>query len=174
MWSGSLVSSEWYKSWQSPLGRSDVFSVPFVGTVVSGVILSGKMAVGDEVLLGPDSLGHFALTTIKSMQRKRVNVEHAVAGQSVSISLKRIKRSGVRKGMVILSKTLEPPPRAVKKFEGQILILYHNSTVSSSLVSFFVFKYILMTWDPWNPFMFPYRFSQTIKLCYTLVASDRQ
>ncbi|KAH9818351.1 P-loop containing nucleoside triphosphate hydrolase protein [Melampsora americana] len=108
---------------------SDVFSVPFVGTVVSGVILSGKMAVGDEVLLGPDSLGHFALTTIKSMQRKRVNVEHAVAGQSVSISLKRIKRSGVRKGMVILSKTLEPPPRAVKKFEGQILILYHNSTI---------------------------------------------
>lgn len=88
------------------------------------------MAVGDEVLLGPDSLGHFTLTTVKTMQRKRVNIEHAIAGQSVSVSLKRIKRSGVRKGMVILSKTIDPPPRAVRKFEGQILILYHNSTVS--------------------------------------------
>ncbi|KAG0144970.1 hypothetical protein CROQUDRAFT_659278 [Cronartium quercuum f. sp. fusiforme G11] len=108
---------------------SDVFSVPFVGTVVSGVILSGKMAIGDEVLLGPDSLGHFTVTTVKTMQRKRVNIEHATAGQSVSVSLKRIKRSGVRKGMVLLSKTIDPPPRAVKKFEGQILILYHNSTI---------------------------------------------
>ncbi|KAA1121243.1 hypothetical protein PGTUg99_028130 [Puccinia graminis f. sp. tritici] len=108
---------------------SDAFSVPFVGTVVSGVIVSGHLATGQEVWLGPDGLGHFQLTIIKSIQRKRVHVDHAHAGQSVSLNLKRIKRSGVRKGMVILSKNLESPPKATKVFEGQVLILYHNSTI---------------------------------------------
>lgn len=46
---------------------SDVFSVAFVGSVVSGIILSGKVAVGDTVLVGPDSLGGFATTAIKSV-----------------------------------------------------------------------------------------------------------
>ena len=32
---------------------SDVFSVPFVGAVASGVIVSGRVAIGDNVLLGP-------------------------------------------------------------------------------------------------------------------------
>ncbi|POW06689.1 hypothetical protein PSTT_08794 [Puccinia striiformis] len=108
---------------------SDAFSVPFVGTVVSGVIISGQLATGQEVWLGPDSLGHFQLTIIKSIQRKRVHVDHALAGQSVSLNLKRIKRSGVRKGMVILSKNLDAPPKSTKVFEGQVLILYHNSTI---------------------------------------------
>lgn len=40
--------------------------------------------VGDNVLLGPDSLGQFIPTSIKSIQKKRVDVETAEAGQSVS------------------------------------------------------------------------------------------
>ncbi|KAM0752372.1 translation protein [Meredithblackwellia eburnea MCA 4105] len=108
---------------------SDVFSVPFVGTVVSGIILSGKVAVGDVVLLGPDSLGQYTTTAIKSIQRKRVNVNNAEAGQSVSFALKRVKRAGVRKGMVLLPKT-DVPPSAVRKFEGQVLVLYHSSTLT--------------------------------------------
>ena len=41
--------------------------------------------VGDPVVLGPDSVGQFTPTTIKSIQRKRVDVESAEAGQSVSL-----------------------------------------------------------------------------------------
>jgi GTPase len=125
--------------------------VPFVGTVVSGVILSGHLATGQEVWLGPDGLGHFQPTIIKSMQRKRVHVDHAHAGQSVSLNLKRIKRSGVRKGMVILSKNLDTPPKATRVFEGQVLILYHNSTVSSpsvrTLKSFVVQLYLINSFE---------------------------
>lgn len=91
------------------------------------------MSVGDNVLLGPDSLGNFAATSIKSIQRKRVNVLHAEAGQSVSFALKRIKRSGVRKGMVILEKNDLLPPKAVRRFEGQVLILCTSSPTLSGL-----------------------------------------
>ncbi|KAK4054420.1 hypothetical protein OIV83_000914 [Microbotryomycetes sp. JL201] len=110
---------------------TDCFSVPFVGTVVSGVIMGGRVSVGDTILLGPDSLGAFLPTAVKSIQRKRVNVEHAEAGQSVSFALKRTKRAAVRKGMVLLAKPeVGPGPVATRRFEGTVLILYHNSLIS--------------------------------------------
>jgi GTPase len=62
------------------------------------LIANSVVSVGDTVLLGPDSLGAFISTVIKSIQRKRVNVLHAEAGQSVSFALKRVKRAAVRKG----------------------------------------------------------------------------
>jgi len=41
---------------------NDTFSVPFVGTVVSGIIKSGVVHAGDTILIGPDSLGQFTTT----------------------------------------------------------------------------------------------------------------
>ncbi|EPQ27221.1 uncharacterized protein PFL1_05144 [Pseudozyma flocculosa PF-1] len=108
---------------------SDIFSVPFVGTVVSGVVLSGSCRVGDNLLIGPDTLGQFSVTSIRSIQRKRVNVDGASAGQSVSFALKKIRRNQVRKGMVMLSRT-DPAPRAFMEFDAEILCLYHSTTLS--------------------------------------------
>lgn len=61
--------------------------MPFVGTVVNGVINSGAVKTGDTVLLGPDSLGQFVSTSVKSIQRKRASVNSAEAGQSVRFGL---------------------------------------------------------------------------------------
>ncbi|CCF50302.1 hypothetical protein NDA11_002593 [Ustilago hordei] len=108
---------------------SDIFSVPFVGTVVSGVVLAGSCKVGDTALLGPDSLGQFVTTSIRSIQRKRVNVDGAIAGQSVSFALKKIRRNQVRKGMVMLART-ETPPKSHMEFDAEILCLYHSTTLS--------------------------------------------
>lgn len=47
---------------------SDIFSVPFVGTVVSGVITSGTVRTGDNLLIGPDSLGQFLQTAVRSIE----------------------------------------------------------------------------------------------------------
>lgn len=61
--------------------------------------------------MGPDANGNYLQTSIKSMQKKRANVTSAEAGQTVSLALKRTKRQMVRKGMVIVKKTDDPPPR---------------------------------------------------------------
>lgn len=98
---------------------SDVFSVPFVGTVVVSCLaslacspilrvrnLTNRAAsslrvqymvscsecvdrivlilANDPVLLGPDSVGQFMPTAVKTIQRKRASVNSAEAGQSVS------------------------------------------------------------------------------------------
>jgi GTPase len=102
---------------------NDTFSVPFVGTVVSGVVKSGVVHTGDTVLVGPDSLGQFTTTTIRSIERKR-------------ISLRRIRRKDVRKGMVVLLAKSEanpnmivPQPKVHREFVAEVLILSHATTI---------------------------------------------
>lgn len=104
--------------------------MPYVGTVVDGIINAGRLKAGDAVLFGPDANGKFESTMVKSIQRKRcvyfptlhtytkeahsicsAPVASADAGQCVSLALKRVRRAAVRKGMVIVHKTDAPPPR---------------------------------------------------------------
>lgn len=92
--------------------------------------MAGCVRPGDVPLLGPDSVSQFIPAAIKSIQRKRVNVDYAEAGQAVTLALKRIKRAQVRKGMVLLAKG-DQPPKATRRFEGQTLILYHNTLITT-------------------------------------------
>ena len=104
--------------------------MPYVGTVVDGIINAGRLKAGDAILFGPDANGKFESTVVKSIQRKRyIHFPHSVriqreligissapvasaeAGQCVSLALKRVRRAAVRKGMVIVHKTDASPPR---------------------------------------------------------------
>ncbi|KIW86063.1 hypothetical protein Z517_01457 [Fonsecaea pedrosoi CBS 271.37] len=108
---------------------NDTFSVPFVGTVVSGVVKSGIIHAGDNVLVGPDSLGQFQTTNIRSIERKRIQVPACSAGQSASLALRRIRKKEVRKGMVVLPKLEGPPPKVYREFVAEVLILSHPTTI---------------------------------------------
>ncbi|KAF3079332.1 hypothetical protein TWF569_002580 [Orbilia oligospora] len=108
---------------------NDTFSVPFVGTVVSGVVKSGIIHAGDPILIGPDSLGNFISTQIRSIERKRIGVPLVTAGQSASFALRRVRRRDVRKGMVVLPKTDDPPPKASRQFVAEVMILSHATTI---------------------------------------------
>ena len=106
----------------------DTYSVPGVGTVVSGTCLQGVIKLNDVLMLGPDSLGYFAPIPVKSIHRKRMNVREVRSGQTASFALKKIKRSQIRKGMVLVSSDLNP--QASWEFEGEILVLHHPTTIS--------------------------------------------
>ncbi|KAL1302358.1 hypothetical protein AAFC00_002762 [Neodothiora populina] len=110
---------------------NDTFSVPFVGTVVSGVVKSGVIHAGDTVLIGPDSLGQFTTTAVRSIERKRIAVPGATAGQSASFALKKVRRKDVRKGMVVLLKNDDKPPVVYREFVAEVLILSHATTIKT-------------------------------------------
>ncbi|KAK5732843.1 hypothetical protein LTS12_027051 [Elasticomyces elasticus] len=117
---------------------NDTFSVPFIGTVVSGVVKSGIVHAGGTVLVGPDSLGQFTTTTIRSIERKRIPVPVCLAGQSASFALRRVRRKGVRKGMVVLLAKSDADanpnapvsqPKVHREFVAEVLILSHATTI---------------------------------------------
>ncbi|KNC50332.1 GTP-binding protein 1 [Thecamonas trahens ATCC 50062] len=122
--------TEWSQLTEAPaeVCIDDTFSVPGVGCVVSGTVLSGGVTAGDSLLLGPNAFGAFEPVTIKSIEVRRHPTKAVTAGRSASFALKKIKRSAIRKGMRLLAAELEP--QAVWQFEAEILILYHSTTIS--------------------------------------------
>ncbi|RWS24817.1 GTP-binding protein 1-like protein [Leptotrombidium deliense] len=117
----------------------DTYSVPVtneyqnylltgVGTVVSGLALKGVIRLNDVLYLGPDPLGHFLPVAIRSIHRKRMPVKEVRSGQTASFALKKIKRSDIRKGMVMVAPCLNP--QAFWEFFGEILVLHHPTTIS--------------------------------------------
>jgi len=101
-----------------------------VGTVVSGTCYKGVISLNDNILLGPDLIGGFRNVTIKGIHRKRMPVKQCRGGQTASFALKKIKRSELRKGMVLVSEKLNPI--ASWEFEAEILVLHHPTTISTN------------------------------------------
>jgi GTPase len=126
----NLLSTRMPCNYSSPaeFQIDETFAVPGVGTVISGTTLKGHIKLGDTLLLGPDLMGQFTPILIKSIHRKRMPVKEVRGGQTASFSLKKMKRSQIRKGMVMVSPTIEP--KACWEFEGEILVLHHPTTIS--------------------------------------------
>ena len=109
---------------------TESFSVPGVGCVVSGQLLTGSVKLGDNLLIGPDKNGIFLSTQVKGIHRKRVPISIAYPGQSVSFALKKVKRNQIRKGMVLISKEVDFEKHVAREFEAEILVLHHSTTIA--------------------------------------------
>lgn len=105
----------------------ETFSVPGVGTVVAGTVTSGVVSTGQTLSLGPGFNGKFVRVVVKSVHYKRTPVKKVVAGQAGSLALKKVKRTTVRKGMVLLDMRMKPG--AVWEFMAEVLVLYHGTTI---------------------------------------------
>lgn len=138
---------------------NDTFSVPFVGTVVSGVVKSGIVHTGDSVLIGPDSLGQFTTTTVKSIERKRMSVPACSAGQSGSFALKRVRRKEVRKGMVVLPK-VDPPPKVHREFVAEGIYTESQTYPKTSTLPMRVLENMTNDLSSFDPFSCNYHQAQ--------------
>lgn len=125
------IHKNWSRHNEKPttFSMDEAFSVPGVGTVVSGVVLRGCVSSGDVLQFGPDSTGSYRNVSIKSIHVQRNPSNQAQAGQHATLALKRVKRSECRSGMVLLSPSLFPS--AVRRFDATILILNHRSEIKT-------------------------------------------
>lgn len=120
----------WDKAAQEPVVFvvDDTYSVPGVGTVVSGTLKKGVVRSGQRLLLGPAPAdGAFNLATVRSIHFKRNPVDLVAAGQTAALALKKVSRSQVRPGMVLVHENAEP--KATWEFEADISILAHSTLI---------------------------------------------
>lgn len=101
------------------------FSVPGVGTVVGGQLLSGKIKVGDKLLMGPTE-NKYTSIQVRSIHCKRVPMQEVKFGSYVCLGLKKIDRSIIRRGHVIISSSSDKI--AVTNFTATITVLKSHST----------------------------------------------
>ncbi|MGC2766411.1 MAG: selenocysteine-specific translation elongation factor [Candidatus Acidiferrum sp.] len=78
-----------------PIDRS--FAVKGFGTVVTGTLISGEVAAGDEVQLLPEK----KLLRVRGVQTGGQTVERAQAGQRTAVNLSGIEHGTIERGMVL-------------------------------------------------------------------------
>jgi selenocysteine-specific elongation factor len=78
-----------------PIDRS--FAVKGFGTVVTGTLISGHIAPGDEVELLPEK----KMLRVRGVQTGGKTVEHAHAGQRTAVNLSGIEHAAIQRGMVL-------------------------------------------------------------------------
>ena len=81
-----------------PIDRS--FAVKGFGSVVTGTLFSGHIAVGDEVELLPPG----RLLRVRGLQTRGKSVERAEAGQRTAVNLAGIEHTAIQRGMVLSSR----------------------------------------------------------------------
>ncbi len=103
----------------------DKFDVKGVGTVVAGLILSGKAREGETVYIGPFRDGNWRESRVKSIHINRLPVAEASAGVEATLALTNIEYEEVEKGMVVSNK----PLKSIDTIEARITILRHSTTI---------------------------------------------
>jgi len=103
------------------------WTITGVGTVVSGTVVSGTIDTHRPLVIGPDSLGKFLPLTVRNIRTRTGDTDHAQAGQSITLAIRRVSRDAVRKGMVIVPADSDVTP--CKTFQAEVLVLYHSTTI---------------------------------------------
>ena len=113
----------------------DRFVVHGVGLVVSGLMKSGTVKIGSQLVLGPDKNNDFKQVVVKGIHFNRVNCEATRPGQFCTFALKSMKkkeeleRKDFRKGIVLLD--IQKLPKYAHGFQAEISVLHHATTIKA-------------------------------------------
>ena len=116
-----------------PLDR--VFSIKGFGTVVTGTLLSGSAAIGEELTVLPTGVSG----KVRGIEVHGEPVERAVAGQRTAVNLGGVDRQEVGRGEVLvrpgalspshmLDATVELLPGTARGFARRTKVLFHLGT----------------------------------------------
>lgn len=106
----------------------EIFTITGTGTVAAGLLTNGSVKVGDTVKLGPNAVGNFIDTRVRSIQCKRVPVTSVTAGKYVCLGLHNVPRREIKKGMFILNS--DSKAKAIWEFWATV---YINTSDSANI-----------------------------------------
>jgi elongation factor 1-alpha len=107
------------------------FSVRGVGSVVTGIVESGRLAPGDEIVIAPYPGSGSTRAEVKSIERQHVQVACAGPGDDVGVLLTKQDKSFfsrlVKKGAVLGSAVT--PPVSVNAFKAELSVVGRPSGI---------------------------------------------
>ena len=102
----------------------DVYTITGVGTVPVGRVETGKIKVGESVMIMPEGL----TAEVKSIETHHTQMQEAMAGDNIGFNLRGVAKTDFRRGSV-LGPTNNPPTIA-KEFQAQIIVVYHPTAIA--------------------------------------------
>jgi elongation factor 1-alpha len=102
----------------------DVYSITGVGTVPVGRVETGKIKVGDTVIIMPEGL----TAEVKDIETHHTKMTEAMAGDNIGFNLRGVAKSDFRRGSVV--GPVSSPPTIAKEFLAQIIVVYHPTAIA--------------------------------------------
>lgn len=102
----------------------DVYSITGVGTVPVGRVETGVLKEGDKVVFVPAGKEG----EVKSIEMHHTRIPKAIPGDNIGFNVRGIAKKDIRRGDVCAHPT--NPPKAVKEFIGQIIVVYHPTSIA--------------------------------------------
>ena len=101
------------------------FSLAGIGTVVTGTAVSGRVAIGDKLMLTPRGLE----LRVRGIHAQNRQAGEGVAGQRLAIALAGVDKDQVRRGDWVVDKTLHAPTQRLdvrlQLLAGEVRALAH-------------------------------------------------
>ncbi|HYB06570.1 MAG TPA: translation elongation factor EF-1 subunit alpha [Nitrososphaerales archaeon] len=103
----------------------DVYTITGVGTVPVGRVETGKIKVGDTVVIMPEGLS----AEVKSIETHHTQMQEAMAGDNIGFNLRGVSKGEFRRGSVLGPPS--NPPTIAKEFRAQIIVVYHPTAIAA-------------------------------------------
>ncbi len=115
---------------QKPLDKplrlpiQDVYTITGVGTVPVGRIETGKMRVGDKIIVMPSG----AVGEVKSIETHHTAIQEAIAGDNIGFNLRGVDKKSIKRGDVV--GPVDNPPTVAREFQAQIIVIFHPTAIA--------------------------------------------
>jgi elongation factor 1-alpha len=103
----------------------DVYTITGVGTVPVGRVETGKIKVGDSVVIMPEGLQ----AEVKSIETHHTPMEQAMAGDNIGFNLRGVSKTDFHRGSVLGPNS--NPPTIAKEFMAQIIVVFHPTAIAA-------------------------------------------
>jgi elongation factor 1-alpha len=117
------------------LPLQDVYNIAGIGVVPVGRVETGKMKVGDKVIVVPGREGKGITGEVKSIEAHHEQMTEALPGDNIGFNVRGIGKKDIARGDV-LGHT-DNPPTVCKEFTAQIVILNHPTVLSAGYTPVF-------------------------------------
>ena len=102
----------------------DVYTITGVGTVPVGRVETGKMKVGETIIVAPS----MKTAEIKSIETHHTEMPSAQAGDNIGFNLRGIEKKDIKRGDVLGDPA--NPPMIAKEFRAQIIVIHHPTAIA--------------------------------------------
>ncbi|RLI27467.1 MAG: translation elongation factor EF-1 subunit alpha [Candidatus Hecatellales archaeon] len=102
----------------------DVYTITGVGTVPVGRVETGVLKEGDTVIFMPPGVKG----EVKSIETHHQRIPKAEPGDNIGFNVRGVSKTDLRRGDV--AGHPDSPPTVVKEFIGQIIVIYHPTSIA--------------------------------------------
>ncbi len=113
----------------------DVYNIGGIGVVPVGRVETGKMKVGEKIIIVPGREGKGVTGEVKTIEMHHESVQEAVPGDNIGFSVRGINKKDIARGDVL--GPVNNPPTVCKEFTAQIVVINHPTVITAGYTPVF-------------------------------------